>query len=61
MKLRDLRDPLGALTKLPKATISFVISFLSVRPSIRMKHVGFHLPDLFEIDIRIFIENLSRK
>jgi hypothetical protein len=56
MKLRGLRvsDSVSALAKLRRATISFVISFLSVRPSVRMKLVGSHLPDLFKIDIQIF-------
>jgi len=43
MNLRGLSDSLGAFEKLPKATISFVISFIYASPSVRMKHVGCHL------------------
>jgi hypothetical protein len=37
---------LGAFAKLPKATISFV---MSVRPSVRMEQLGFHWTDFHEI------------
>lgn len=49
IKLRGLSDSLGAFEKLSKATISFVISFLSAHPSVRVKHVGCHLPAFFLI------------
>jgi hypothetical protein len=41
---------LGALAKLRKATLSFVMSVCpSVRPSVRMEQLGFHSRDFHEI------------
>jgi hypothetical protein len=41
---------LGVLKKLPKATISFVMSVLSlVRSSVRMEQLGYHWTEFHEI------------
>ena len=46
---------LGSLAKLRKATISFDMYVLSVRPSIRMEQLGSHYKDFREIlYLRIF-------
>jgi len=48
-----------AFAKLRKATISF---FMSVHPSVRMEHLGFHWTDFHEFFLfGYFFENLSRK
>ena len=55
VRIRDMDDVsvLGALAKLRKATISFVMSIrLSVRPSFRMEHLGSHWTNFH--DIRVF-------
>jgi hypothetical protein len=49
---------LGALAKLRKATVSFV---MSVRPSVRMEQLGFQQTDFYGFDIWVFFEKLSRK
>jgi len=49
---------LGALAKLRKATITFV---MSVCPSVRMEQLGFHSSDFHEIRYQyFFFANLSR-
>jgi len=60
-KTNNLRF-LGAFTKLQKATVSFVMStYLSVRPSVRMRQLDSHRIDFNEILYFSVFEKLSRK
>jgi len=53
---------LDPFTKLRKATIIFVVSVrLSVRPSIRMEHLGPTGRICMKLNICGFFENISRK